>query len=320
MEKRWPLLPTLFGVIALVTWSFSGTLVKLILEKVPLLVLLAVAYFISGTLLVLIYRAGAKCWGEIFGRSPARLTALVILFVAMSLGYVGAIALVQERSQVPALLAINYSWPMLAVVIGIPVLGLRPRWLWLGSGLALALSGLFLVIVHSSGADNALPPVAATAAMLGSNLAWGLFSAFSRRFRPHLPTGAHVGIHHLAVAFSAGTLALACHKEPVSLDGETAGLIALYAVCVLALGYWGWDYGMRKGRFEILAAASYLVPVFAITSAMIFLAVPVPGPVWVALSLFIAAAWCCRHGIIDSTLPQPAPIRSLGLPGARGKR
>lgn len=68
MENRWPLLPTLFGVIALVTWSFSGTLVKLILEKVPLLVLLAVAYFISGTLLVLIYRAGAKCWGEIGAR------------------------------------------------------------------------------------------------------------------------------------------------------------------------------------------------------------------------------------------------------------
>lgn len=313
--------PTLYGFLALLSWSCSGVLTWSILEKIPLLYLMAIGYAISGTIIVFTYQQRLKSWRPYFGNSPFRLISLALLFSTMSMAYCGAIALIDNSEQLPALLAINYFWPTLAVLIAIPILSLKIQPYILFFGVILGTAGLLLVVFSQLAPSKVLPPTAAILLMLLSNLAWALFSALSRRFHESLGNGAHIGLHHLFVSFVAFILILLTKPSEHSLDYNTVGLVLIYALWVLAFGYWGWDYGMRKGRFEILSSISYLIPVVSIGLAALILSATVPPIVWIGLALFISASYFCRKAICKTLITNPSPpISTLALPGAKGKR
>lgn len=150
---------------------------------------------------------------------------------------------------------INYTWPLLIVLLSAPLLGLRLSARHL-AGAALGAAGCALLLGGGARLTaGALPGYLAAAA---SALTWALYSVLSRRLAA-VPTGALAG-------FCAGSALLAglahfAFEPTVRPDGG-----ALAAVLAMGLGPVGgafflWDIGMKRGDPRLLGTLAYATPV-----------------------------------------------------------
>ena len=241
---------TLAGCGAILLWSFLALLSRAA-AGVPPLQLTAMAFAVSG--------AAGLAWLASTGRlavlrqSPgAWLHGVGGLFGFHALYFL-------SLAWAPAASAnlINYTWPLLIVLLSAPVLGMRLGLRQaLGAGVALAGCALLL------GQGAAFPPGAALgyAAAVGSAFVWALYSVLARRFRT-VPSAALAG-------FCAGTAALAglAHvvTEPTVLP-DAAGCAAALA---LGLGPVGaafvlWDLGMKHSDPRLLGTLAFATPVLS---------------------------------------------------------
>jgi len=150
---------------------------------------------------------------------------------------------------------INYTWPLLIVLLSAALLGLRLSARHV-AGAALGAAGCALLL--GGGAHltaGALPGYLAAAA---SALTWALYSVLSRRFAA-VPTGALAG-------FCAGSAALAALAHLAVEPTVWPGGGAWAAILAMGLGPVGgafflWDVGMKRGDPRLLGTLAYATPV-----------------------------------------------------------
>jgi drug/metabolite transporter (DMT)-like permease len=152
---------------------------------------------------------------------------------------------------------INYTWPLLIVLLSAALLGMRLT-LRHGLGTALALAGCAMLL--SGGAAFPAGAALGYALAAASAVVWALYSVLSRRF-PGVPPGAMAG-------FCAGTAVLAggthlASEATVALDAS-----AWAAVLALGLGPVGaafvlWDRGMKRGDPRLLGTLAFATPVLS---------------------------------------------------------
>ena len=150
---------------------------------------------------------------------------------------------------------LNYSWPLLIVLLSAPLLGMRLTARHL-IGVATGLAGSILLLARGTHftAGALFGYVCAAAAAF----VWAFYSVLSRRLRA-VPSEALAG-------FCAGTAVLAAlahglFEPTVVPDARVLG-------CVLALGagpagiaFVLWDIGMKRGDPRLLGTLAYATPV-----------------------------------------------------------
>lgn len=153
---------------------------------------------------------------------------------------------------------LNYSWPLLTVLLAAPLRGLRlgPRHL---GGVLLGAAGVALLLGEAASGGPAGPRT--TLGLLcaaGAALTWALYSVLAARFVA-VPAEAVFGF-----CIVAGLLLGAAHLvlEPASAPV----LDAWPAVLLLGLGpmgaaFWLWDFGMKRGDPRLLGTLAYAIPV-----------------------------------------------------------
>jgi drug/metabolite transporter (DMT)-like permease len=150
---------------------------------------------------------------------------------------------------------INYTWPLLIVLLAAWVLRLPLTARHL-AGAALGAAGCALLLGGGARLSAAaLPGYLAAAA---SALTWALYSVLARRFAA-VPTGAVVGFCAGSAVLAA--LAHAAVEPTAPLDART-----LLAVLAMGLGPVGgafflWDIGMKRGDPRLLGTLAYATPV-----------------------------------------------------------
>ncbi|MEM1364141.1 MAG: EamA family transporter [Pseudomonadota bacterium] len=166
----------------------------------------------------------------------------------------------------PALEAglIAYLWPLLIVVGSALLPGERLRWFHVAGALAGALGCAVLVTrgaVLTGGFTFEARYGFGYLLAIGCALTWSAYSLISRTFST-VPTDVVAG-------FCAATsvLALIAH---LALEETvwTIGLQQWLAIFGLGLGpvglaFYVWDLGMKRGRIQLLGAASYLTPLLS---------------------------------------------------------
>jgi len=183
---------------------------------------------------------------------------------------------------------INYTWPLLLVLLSAAMLQMRLTRRHL-LGTALALSGCAALL--SGGA--AFP----AGAMLGYGLAaasavvWALYSVLARRFT-QVPSGAVVG-------FCGVTAVLAAGLHGLTGIWVVPGLLAWIAMIAMGIGPVGiafalWDIGMKRGDPRLLGTLAFATPVLStllLTAAGLapFTAITVLASVLVAVGGYVAA-------------------------------
>ena len=299
-------LPTVLGILAVLFWSTSVAVARDIIENLGPLTAGAAVYLIGGALSGLPLLIRPERIRRILRLPRAYLFgcgALVVLYIVC---FLLALGLAADRAQVAEVGLINYLWPVLTLVLAVPILGHRAR-IGLAPGVLIAFAGIGLVAAAQSEVlswagflaglrSNAAPyPLA-----LAGAAAWALYSDLSRRWAG----GADSGAMSLFL-FATGLVLLVTrcffHEHPRWSPGIALKL-ALYVVFPIGLAYSFWDAAMRRGRMILVASFSYLLPLFSTVVISVYLHVRLTRALWVGCALVIAGAVTCKLSVVESSV------------------
>jgi drug/metabolite transporter (DMT)-like permease len=238
----------LAGCGAIALWAFLGLLSRAA-AAIPPLQLTAMSFCVAAALGVTVLAARGRL-GDLRQRPLAWLHGVGGLFGFHAL-YFTALA------WAPAAEAnlINYTWPLLIVLLSAPLLGLRLGWRHI-LGTVLGASGCALLLGGNASLTVAALPGYAAAVL--SAITWATYSVLSRRFAA-VPTGAVAG-------FCAASAALAAIGHAAFEPTVTPDALGWLAILVLGAGPVGgafflWDVGMKRGDPRLLGTLAYATPV-----------------------------------------------------------
>ncbi len=150
---------------------------------------------------------------------------------------------------------LNYTWPLLIVLLSAPLPGLRLTVRHL-LGVITGLSGSLVLLMR--GTNFTRGALVGYVCAVGAALTWALYSVLARRMRT-VPTEAVVGFCAASSILAAGAHVL--FESTVIPDRQT-----LLAVLTLGAGPAGaafflWDFAMKRGHPRLLGALAYATPV-----------------------------------------------------------
>lgn len=241
---------TFAGCGAIGLWAFLALLSRTA-SGVPPLQLTAMSFAVSGLLGLL--------WLAWHGRlADVRQPGVVWLHgVGGLFGYHALYFAALARAPAAAANLLNYTWPLLIVLLSAPMLGLRLTWRH-GVGTMLALAGCAALL----GDGAAFPAGAALGYVLaaGSGLAWALYSVLARRFAT-VPPGAVAGFC-AATAVLAGAAHLLTERTIAPRPADWIAVLAMGAG-PLGLAFVLWDIGMKRGDPRFLGTLAFATPVLS---------------------------------------------------------
>ena len=239
---------TWLGGLALLLWALLA-LFSRAAASLPPFQLAAMTFAVSGGL-------GLTWLWATRGLNALRVPPLAWLHgVGGLFGYHALFFAAMARAPAAEANLLNYTWPLLIVLLSAPLLGLRLTVRHL-LGVAAGLSGSLLLLAQ--GTNFTTGAVVGYACALGAALTWALYSVLARRMRA-VPTEAVIGF-----CAASSILAAAAHlvfEATVAPDRQS-----LFAVLALGLGPVGaafllWDFAMKRGDPRLLGALAYAVPV-----------------------------------------------------------
>ncbi len=248
---------TLAGIGAIALWS-SLALLSRAAAAIPPLQVTAMSFSVSGGLGLAALAATGRL-GALRQRPAAWAHGVGGLFGFHALFFT-ALALAPPASAN----LLNYSWPLLIVLLSAPLLGLRLTWRH-AAGVALGAAGCALLLGNGASFAVGGAALAGYAAACASALIWALYSVLARRFSD-VPTASVAG-------FCAATALLAWVAAAATVPLVAPDARALAAVLLLGAGPVGaafflWDMGMKRGDPRLLGTLAYATPV-ASTLALI---------------------------------------------------
>lgn len=250
MSVRVPAGPTLAGVAAIAVWTTLALLARAAAD-VPPLQTTAMAFAVPGVL-GLVWLAWRGRLGVLRQKPVAWVHGVGGLF-----GYHALLFVAFAFAPAVEVNLINYFWPLLVVLLGGALLGLRLTWRHV-AGTVLALGGCVLMV--GQGAAFRVDALFGYAAAAACAVIWALYSVMARRLAS-VPTEAVVGFCALTALLAA---ALHVLTETTVVPDPPAWL----AILGLGLGPVGgafflWDLGMKRGDPLLLGTLAYATPVLS---------------------------------------------------------
>ncbi len=264
------------GLGAIALWAFLAVLSREA-AGVPPIELTAMAFTVSGGL------------GLVWLAARGRLAVLRQGKLAWAHG-VGGLAgyhalYFAALAHAPAAAAnlLNYTWPLLIVLLSGPILGMR-----------LGLRRLLGVLLGAVGCALLIGPAwggawLGYALALGAAMTWALYSVLARRMAA-VPTEAVAGFCAVAAVVCWVLHAIA---EPAMVPGPRALVAAgLMGLGPVGAAFFLWDRGMKRGDPRLLGTLAYATPV---ASTLLLVA---GGFAPASLLLVAAAALVAAGGLI----------------------
>jgi drug/metabolite transporter (DMT)-like permease len=281
-------LPTAAGAGAILLWSTTVAVVRSLSEQVGSVTSSAAVYGIGGILaLAFLLRSGRI---RLVRQFPLNyLAGCGALFVGYMLAIYLAIGLARNRQQVLDVGLLNYLWPVLTLVFSLPLLGKKANWTLI-PGTLLALTGVFLVVTRGEFASwqslqsNLAGNPAAYWLALAAAVAWALYSNLTRKWAGDQPEGAVV----VFLPITAIVLFVICLfvDEPRAWNFQSIAE-ALFLGTSTFLGYMLWDKAMRQGNITMVAAFSYLTPLFSTLISCLYLGIRPGAMLWLGCATLI---------------------------------
>jgi drug/metabolite transporter (DMT)-like permease len=196
---------------------------------------------------------------------------------------------------------LNYTWPLLIVLLSAPLLGLRLTSRHL-IGVVTGLSGSLLLLAR--GTNFTAGAVLGYSCAIGAALTWAFYSVLARRMRS-VPTKAVIGYCAVSAVFAA--LAHTLFETTVIPDWQ-----ALLAILALGIGPVGaafllWDFGMKRGDPRLLGALAYATPVASTIILGLAGFAPLSFTTVAAALLVVAGGWVAANAQRNSKGLQIAP-------------
>ena len=289
---------TALGFAAILLWSTTVAFGRSLSEQVGTLTAASLIYLVGGGIGAG-YQAARGRLGTLRTLNPRYLYGCGSLFVIYIASLYTALGLARTRSQVLEVGLMNYLWPMLTVLLSVPILKLDASAALVPGALA-ATAGVFLATTQNQPlswasfqadlAQNSLPYVlGATAA-----LSWALYSTLSRRWAGSA-AGDAVSLFMLATGLVLGAARLLAPEATQWTPRALAEL--LYMIVGSNLAYVFWERAMRRGDIVLVASGSYLTPLLSTMVSTLYLGAAAGIRLWIGCALVIAGAITCRLAV-----------------------
>jgi drug/metabolite transporter (DMT)-like permease len=311
---RMPNLATAGGFGAILLWSTTIAVARSLSEQLGPVTAAAAVYGVAGTVSLTRLAVRGANRRQIRQLPRNYLIGCGTLFIAYTLFLYLAIGLAADRQQVLEIGLLNYLWPALTLLLSVALLR-KAATLLLFPGTVLAVLGVILVLTH--GADvswrsfvhNVEINPAAYSLGLAAAAAWALYSVLACKWAG----GSAAGGVDLFLPATAAVLLLMClgvHEPRVwsARSIAEAGFLGMATYAAYAL----WDTAMRTGNLVLVAAGSYMTPLFSTVVSCLYLAI-MPGPgLWLGCGMLVAGSLLSWRSVSDGVsirLAQPAAPR-----------
>lgn len=239
---------TFLGGVALLLWALLALLSRAA-AILPPFQLAAMTFGVSGGL--------GLTWLWVTGRLGAlRVPPLAWLHgVGGLFGYHALFFAAMARAPAAEANLLNYTWPLLIVLLSAPLSGLRLTARHL-LGVITGLSGSLLLLAR--GTNFTADARVGYACAVGAALIWALYSVLARRMRA-VPTEAVAGF-----CAASSILAAAAHVlfEATAIpDRQTMLAVVALGVGPVGAAFFLWDFAMKRGDPRLLGAMAYATPV-----------------------------------------------------------
>jgi len=271
-------LATAGGAGAILLWSTTVAGARSLSEQLGPVTAAAAVCSVSGIIaLVALLRCSRKRTQIL--RLPVRyLVGCGALFVVYILLVYLAIGWAENRQQVLEVGLLNYLWPALTLVLSLVLLGKKASWVLL-PGTLLALAGVFAVVTDGTPASgqslsgNLARNPGVYLLALAAAVFWAMYSNLTRKWAGGQEGGAVVVFLPITAVV---LLLMSCFfDEPRQWSHRSLAEVLFLGVVTYG-AYALWDNAMRRGNIVMVAAASYLTPLFSTIVSCLYLAV-VPG-------------------------------------------
>ncbi len=281
---------TAIGFVAIIIWGLAALTVHLT-RDLPTFQILAIGFLLGGAALTLWGRWLAG--GFAFVRQSPRYYAIVITLV-----FINNAGFVLGLRYAPIVTAslINYLWPLLIVLLSVPILRRPLRW-WHALGVAMGFAGCLWLVTGEMGIHLSAEYIVGYLAALTAAISWAIYSLVLRRDFARVPTYALGPVFFGVAALCLLTWPIG-QIFPGSFNAawQWPALKDLLPLTLIGFGTFGlayacWDYGARRGDVRVMGAGSYLTPLLSTLALAILGDIPVTTTAWLACGLIIGGAF-----------------------------
>jgi drug/metabolite transporter (DMT)-like permease len=292
---------TSFGLTAILLWASTIAFGRSLTESLGTITTALMVFSIGGTVSVIWLTARGELRTSVVGLRRRYLFGCGALFVVNQISMFIAVGSAVDRLQVLEIGLINYLWPMLTVLLSVPILRMRPGPLLipgavvgtLGIGLAMTQNQ---PIAWATFRDSLVTDPLPYATALIAALTWGLYSNLSRRWGGDSEKGA-VPLFLVATAIILALWRFGVVETTVWTPRTCVEL----AFIVLAMNgaYMLWEFAMRRGDMVLVASASYVTPLLSTFISVLYLGVTTGPKLWIGCALIILGAVTCKLSLSE---------------------
>ena len=284
---------TLLGLFAILLWSSTVALARSISEQLGPLTAGSSVYLTAGLFLTGYAFLKERSFKTLRTLPRKYVYGCGALFLLYTTTLFLALGFAENRNQTIEVGLLNYLWPAFTILFSLPILGNKAT-PWLIPGTLLALFGVFLVLTHetaiswsSLSTNLSTNPVAYGLGFLAA-ISWGLYSNLARRWGGPNSSGA-VQLFTLGSGIAFALIGIFWPETGV-WKVRTVIEVAFLGLAT-ALAYVFWDISMRAGNMVLVAASSYLTPLFSTIVSCIYLGVRPGLGLWLGCAIIIAGSF-----------------------------
>jgi len=284
---------TMGGLLALLLWSSTIAVARSLSESIGAISTGALTCLVSGILALIFSLRTSQQRQDVWVLPRRYLLICGALFMAYTLLLYLAVGWSHSRGQALIVGLLNYLWPVLTLLLSIPLLKRRARWtLWPAT--LMALLGIVMVLVPLKGLSwHALDtvfrsnPLVYLLAVLAA-LSWALYSNLTRKWAEGARSGG-VALFLMAAAMLLSSVA-AFSNEQRHFDFSVLLEVTFLGTATF-VGYTLWDRAMRNGHMTLVTSASYLTPLLSTLVCAAYLGIAPGIEVWMGCLLLIIGSF-----------------------------
>ncbi|WP_407551090.1 aromatic amino acid DMT transporter YddG [Vibrio parahaemolyticus] len=280
---------TLYGCIAILSWSCLLGIARLVTESLGPVGGAAMLYSLSSIfLLIVVGIPKLSYFSSKYLIVGGAMFVCYEIFLALALGYSNS------RSQAIEVSIVNYLWPALTVLFAVLGSNKKPNWL-----LYPAVTLAFIGVAWTVSGDNGLSPTQIISNVSSNPLVyfmaftgaviWAVYCNLTQRQQSK-----HNAITLFFIATAVSLWVKYAFADEPTMTFSWSALGYLFASAALMAGGYGlWNIAIVGGNMVFLATLSYFTPIFSALFSSLILGVTLSNSFWQGVVMVTVGSLLC---------------------------
>ncbi len=280
---------TLYGCIAILSWSCLLGIARLVTESLGPVGGAAMLYSLSSIfLLIVVGIPKLSYFSSKYLIVGGAMFVCYEIFLALALGYSNS------RAQAIEVSIVNYLWPALTVLFAVLGSNKKPNWL-----LYPAVTLAFIGVAWTVSGDNGLSPMQIILNVSSNPLVyfmaftgaviWAVYCNLTQRQQSK-----HNAITLFFIATAVSLWVKYAFADEPTMTFSWSALGYLFASAALMAGGYGlWNIAIVGGNMVFLATLSYFTPIFSALFSSLILGVTLSNSFWQGVVLVTVGSLLC---------------------------